>query len=60
MIVPAHLIWGTLDSIVGEDQLAGFTSKQISRIPNAGHFDLIHPNHMAFDVLVDVLTSPDQ
>ncbi len=58
--VPAHLIRGNLDSIVGEDQLAGFTSKQISQIPNAGHFDLIHPNHMAFSVLVDVLTSPDQ
>ena len=52
--VPAHLIHGSLDKIVGEDQLAGFGSDQIMRIPEAGHFDLIHPNSTAFDILVDL------
>jgi len=55
--VPAHLIHGSLDKIVGEDQLAGFGSNQIMRIPDAGHFDLIHPNSTAFDILVDLLSS---
>lgn len=55
--VPAHLIHGSLDKIVGEDQLAGFGSDQIMRIPEAGHFDLIHPNSTAFDILVDLLSS---
>lgn len=55
--VPAHLIHGSLDKIVGEDQLAGFGSNQIIRIPDAGHFDLIHPNSTAFDILVDLLSS---
>jgi pimeloyl-ACP methyl ester carboxylesterase len=55
--VPAHLIHGSLDKIVGEDQLAGFGSNQIIRITDAGHFDLIHPNSTAFDILVDLLSS---
>lgn len=55
--VPAHLIHGSLDKIVGEDQQAGFGSNQIIRIPDAGHFDLIHPNSTAFDILVDLLSS---
>jgi len=55
--IPAHLLRGSLDSIVGEDQLAGFAPHQIVQIPDAGHFDLIHPKHRAFDVLVDLLAS---
>ena len=55
--VPAHLIRGSLDRIVGEDQLAEFAPHQIVQIPDAGHFDLIHPEHRAFDVLVDLLAS---
>lgn len=55
--VPAHLITGSLDGIVGDDQLVGFTRNQVVRIPDAGHFDLIHPENMAFDILVDVLLS---
>jgi len=55
--VPAHLIRGSLDRIVGEDQLAGFAPHQIVQIPGAGHFDLIHPEHSAFDLLVDLLAS---
>jgi pimeloyl-ACP methyl ester carboxylesterase len=58
--VPAHLIQGSLDRIVGEDQLAGFGSHQIVRIPDAGHFDLIHPESRAFDILVDMLSSQKQ
>jgi acetyl esterase/lipase len=58
--VPAHLIQGSLDRIVGEDQLAGFGSNQIVRIPDAGHFDLIHPESTAFDILVDLLSSQEQ
>jgi acetyl esterase/lipase len=58
--VPAHLIQGSLDRIVGEDQLAGFGSNQIVRIPDAGHFDLIHPESRAFDILVDMLSSQKQ
>ena len=58
--VPAHLIQGSLDTIVGEDQLAGFGSNQIVRIPDAGHFDLIHPESTAFDILVNMLTSQKQ
>lgn len=55
--VPAHLIRGSLDRIVGADQLAGFAPHQILQIPDAGHFDLIHPEHRAFNVLVDLLVS---
>ncbi len=58
--VPASLIAGSLDVIVGDDQLAGFTPHQVVPIPNAGHFDLIHPKHMAFDKLVDILVNPNQ
>ena len=58
--VPAHLIQGSLDTIVGENQLAGFGSNQIVRIPDAGHFDLIHPESRAFDILVDMLSSQKQ
>ena len=55
--VPAHLIRGSLDRIVGADQLAGFAPHQTVQIPDAGHFDLIHPEHRAFNVLVDLLVS---
>ena len=58
--VPAHLIQGSLDTVVGENQLAGFGSNQIVRIPDAGHFDLIHPESRAFDILVDMLSSQKQ
>ena len=46
--VPYRLLWGEQDSIVGEDQLLGFPSERIERIPGAGHFDLIHPHTTAF------------
>ena len=58
--VPAHLILGSLDTIVDEGQLAGFGSNQIERITGAGHFDLIHPERTAFDILVDMLLSQKQ
>jgi acetyl esterase/lipase len=58
--VPAYLIAGSLDEIVGDDQLAGFGSNQIVRIPDAGHFDLIHPESTAFNKLVDILLSLSQ
>ena len=58
--VPAHLIQGSLDRIVGEDQLTGFGSNQIVRIPDAGHFDLIHPESTTFGILVDLLSSQKQ
>lgn len=58
--VPTYLVRGSLDGIVGEDQLKGFTPERITLVPGAGHFDLIHPEHITFGVLVDLLTSPLQ
>lgn len=60
IVIPAHLIIGSSDRIVGENQLEGFTHEQIVQISGAGHFDLIHPKHRAFETLVDLLMEASQ
>ena len=55
--VPARLLLGTEDPIVGVDQLAGFRPEQVRLLPGAGHFDLIHPGTAAFPVLLETLAT---
>jgi len=53
--VPARLLLGTEDPIVGVDQLAGFRPEQMQLVAGAGHFDLIHPGTAAFPILLETL-----
>jgi len=53
--VPATLLLGTEDPIVGIDQIAGFPPEQMRLIEGAGHFDLIHPKTAAFAIVLEKL-----
>ncbi|MEK9808406.1 MAG: alpha/beta hydrolase [Halieaceae bacterium] len=55
--VPARLLLGTEDPIVGVDQLAGFRPEQMQLLTGAGHFDLIHPGTAAFPILLETLAT---
>ena len=55
--VPAKLLLGTEDPIVGVDQLAGFRPEQMQLVAGAGHFDLIHPGTAAFPILLETLAT---
>ena len=53
--VPATLLLGTEDLIVGTDQTADFPPEQVRLIEGAGHFDLIHPRTAAFAIVLEKL-----
>jgi acetyl esterase/lipase len=53
--VPVHVILGHIDSIVGKDQVAGLAKDQLTMIPQSGHFDLIHPDTLAFSRMLSIL-----
>ena len=49
--VPVIVVIGDADPIVGANQVESFSLDQLRTIPEAGHFDLIHPETIAFDVV---------
>ena len=49
--VPTIVVIGDADPIVGTNQVESFSSGQLRTIPEAGHFDLIHPETPAFKVV---------
>jgi len=49
--VPVIVVIGDADPIVGTNQVESFSLDQLRTIPEAGHFDLIHPETIAFDVV---------
>ena len=49
--VPTIVVIGDADPIVGTNQVESFSLDQLRTIPEAGHFDLIHPETIAFDVV---------
>jgi acetyl esterase/lipase len=49
--VPIKVVIGDADPIVGINQVERFTSEQLRTIADAGHFDLIHPETRAFEVV---------
>ena len=49
--VPIKVVIGDADPIVGANQVKSLSLNQLRTIPEAGHFDLIHPKTTAFDVV---------
>ena len=49
--VPTLVVIGDADPIVGTNQVESFSLEQLRTIPEAGHFDLIHPETRAFEVV---------
>jgi len=49
--VPVIVVISDADPIVGTNQVESFSLDQLRTIPEAGHFDLIHPETIAFDVV---------
>lgn len=49
--VPVIVVIGDADPIVGANQVESFSLDQLRTIPEAGHFDLIHPETIAFEVV---------
>ena len=49
--VPTIVVIGDADPIVGDNQVESFSLDQLRTIPEAGHFDLIHPKTSAFGVV---------
>lgn len=49
--LPIKVIIGDADPIVGAEQVTIFASSQLIKLPKAGHFDLIHPETPAFEVV---------
>ena len=49
--VPTIVVIGDADPIVGASQVESFSLDQLRTIPEAGHFDLIHPETPAFKVV---------
>ena len=49
--VPTIVVIGDADPIVGANQVESFSLDQLRTIPEAGHFDLIHPETIAFEVV---------
>ncbi len=52
---PIKAIRGEADSIVGGNQVALFSPEQRIEVPEAGHFDLIHPKSRAFEAVNSVI-----
>lgn len=48
---PVKAILGDADPIVGTNQVKRFSPAQLINVPEAGHFDLIHPKTPAFEVV---------
>ena len=60
--VPVKIIIGSEDPIVRFDQVAPFAPSHVSIVSGAGHFDLIHPQTIAFSRItsaIEVLSSND-
>lgn len=57
---PIRLIVGDADTIVGLDQLTGFTKAHTQIIAKSGHFDLIHPGTAAFSQVLETLRNLTQ
>ena len=53
--VPIKVVIGDADPIVGPNQVESFSSEQLRTIPEAGHFDLIHPQTPAFEVVKSIV-----
>ncbi len=53
--VPIKVVIGDADPIVGANQVERFPSEQLRTIPGAGHFDLIHPETPAFEVVTSTI-----
>ena len=53
--VPIKVVIGDADPIVGADQFESFSLDQLRTIPEAGHFDLIHPETIAFEVVTSIV-----
>ena len=49
--IPIKVVIGDADPIVGANQVKSFSLNQLRTIPEAGHFDLIHPKTTTFDVV---------
>ena len=49
--VPVIVVISDADPIVGSNQVESFSLEQLITIPEAGHFDLIHPETPAFKVV---------
>ena len=49
--VPTIVVIGDADPIVGTNQVESFSLGQLRTIPEAGHFDLIHPETPAFETV---------
>ena len=49
--IPTEVVIGDADPIVGTSQVESFSLDQLRTIPEAGHFDLIHPETTAFEVV---------
>ena len=49
--VPVIVVIGDADPIVGANQVESFSLDQLRTIPEAGHFDLIHAETIAFDAV---------
>lgn len=50
--VPTVLLQGDADTVVPPDQAKALTAASVHIIEGAGHFDLIHPDTPAFDLLL--------
>ena len=53
--VPVIVVIGDADPIVAPTQVESFSSEQLRTIPEAGHFDLIHPETIAFEVVKSIV-----
>ena len=53
--VPIKVVIGDADPIVGPTQVDSFSSEQLRTIPEAGHFDLIHPQTPAFEAIKSII-----
>ena len=53
--VPIRVVIGDADPIVGPTQVNSFSSEQLRTIPEAGHFDLIHPQTPAFEAIKSII-----
>ena len=52
---PVIVVIGDKDSIVGANQVGSFSLDQLRTIPEAGHFDLIHPETIAFEIVKSIV-----
>ncbi|WP_439108152.1 alpha/beta hydrolase family protein [Congregibacter sp.] len=53
--VPVRLLRGTDDGIVGPQQMSAMRSASTMELPQAGHFDWVHPETAAYDRVLDAV-----